>query len=79
MIQAEQFFDPVEDPVNHHALWDFKDKDMELKYPRAIIYDTSSDHLTRIRKVNHRKMLKKLKEPTKEQMQFNFQFIEPEQ
>ena len=58
--KAEQFFDEEEDPTNHHALWKFKDKDMETKYPKMIIFDTESDHLSRIRRVNHKKMLKKM-------------------
>lgn len=43
-----------------------------------MIFDTSSDHLVKIRKVNHKKILKKMKQPTKEQAFFNFEMLKPD-
>jgi hypothetical protein len=37
-----------------------------------MVFDTKSDHLTRIRKVNHGKMLKKMAEVSKNEYPFNF-------
>jgi hypothetical protein len=59
-------------------LWNFKGKDIRERTPRMIIFDTKSTHLTNIRSVNHKKILKKMKEPSKDQMFFNFQAFMPQ-
>jgi hypothetical protein len=77
-LQAEQFFEEGEDPTNQHALWTFKDKELREKHPRMLVFDTESHHLTQLRRVNLDKMIKKIQQPTKEQMYFNFQFMPKE-
>lgn len=53
---------------------------MQEKYPRMIIFDTESEHLTRIRKINHEKILKKMNEPSKNDVYFPFQYMpQPEE
>ena len=48
---------------------------MEEKHPRAIIFDTESEHLTKIRKISHKKILKKMSEPNQQDNFFPFQFM----
>ena len=73
--KAGQFFDESEDPTYHSSLWNFKDKNMEEKNPRAIIFDTESEHLTKIRKISHKKILKKMSEPNQHDNFFPFQYM----
>jgi len=44
-----------------------------------LIFDTASDHLTKLRRVNLSKMIKKIQQPTKNEMYFNFQFMPKEE
>ena len=48
---------------------------MEEKNPRAIIFDTESEHLTKIRKISHKKILKKMSEPSQHDNFFPFQYM----
>jgi hypothetical protein len=73
--QAYQFFDASEDPIDHHALWTFRDKEMQQRQPRMVVFDTESTHLSRLRRVNHKKLLKKLSEPSQHEGYFPFQFM----
>ena len=40
-----------------------------------IIFDTESAHLTKLRKVNHKKILKKMSEPAQQDTFFPFQYM----
>jgi len=40
-----------------------------------IIFDTESQHLTKIRRVNHGKILKKMSQPAPNETFFPFQFM----
>lgn len=42
-----------------------------------IIFDSESDHLTRIRKINHKKLLKKMSQHPKNEGFFPFQYLPP--
>lgn len=42
-----------------------------------MVFDTKSDHLIRIRKVNHAKMIKKMAQVSKTEYSFNF-FAQPQ-
>lgn len=44
-----------------------------------IIFDTQSSHLTKLRKVNHKKILKKMSQPSQHDMYFPFQFLPQQQ
>lgn len=78
LIKAEQFYDPLEDPTNQNALWTFKDKYMEEKQPRMIIFDTESTHLSKIRRVNHKKLIKEMSKPSNSNSYFPFQYMPQE-
>ena len=55
-LQAEQFFDEQEDPLDHNVVWN----DINKKTPRAIIFNKEIERLTAVRQVNHKKLLKKM-------------------
>ena len=55
-LQAEQFFDEEEDPVDHHVFWN----DIKNRNPRGIIFNTQIERLAAVREVNHKKLLKKM-------------------
>jgi hypothetical protein len=45
-----------------------------------IIFDTESEHLTKIRKISHENILKKMSEPSKNDVYFPFQYMpQPQQ
>ena len=55
-LQAEQFFDEEEDPVDQNVIWN----SVKNKNPRGIIFNTEIERLAAVREVNHKKLLKKM-------------------
>lgn len=56
-IQAEQFFDESEDPIEHSCIWKLYDSNGERKKPYFLTFDSEIPHLNYLRNVNHHKII----------------------